>query len=80
MRKRPPRRLPSDLPRAKAARALTRMGFHFIREGQKHSIYGDDRRDQRTVAIPRHARIKRDLLRGILGSVGISEEEFMEHY
>lgn len=61
-------------------RTLKRLGFVFEREGSRHTIYKDPADPDRLIAIPRHARVKRDLLRGVLSGVGITEEEFMERY
>lgn len=74
------KRLPSDLPRAKVLRAVRRLGFVFHREGSRHTIYEDPTDPTRLLAIPRHSRIKRDLLRGILSGLGVTEEEFMQRY
>jgi len=75
-----PKRLPSDLPRPKVLRAIRRMGFHFVREGADHTVFGDVRNPELTMSIPRHARINRNLLRGILRRAGVTEDEFMEQY
>jgi predicted RNA binding protein YcfA (HicA-like mRNA interferase family) len=60
--------------------AFERLGFEFHHEGSRHTIYRDPRDPSRFVSLPRHARTKRDLLRGILRGVGVSEETFMEQY
>ena len=80
MPKKAPRRLPSDLPREKVRLAFERLGFAFDHQGGRHTILRDPRDSTRLVSLPRHARMKRDLLRGILRGVGVSEAEFMEHY
>lgn len=74
------KRLPSDLPRAKVLRALGRLGFALDREGGEHSIYKHADDPRRIMTIPRHARIKRQLLRGILAGAGVTESEFMAQY
>jgi predicted RNA binding protein YcfA (HicA-like mRNA interferase family) len=76
----PGKRLPSDLPRAKVLRALGRLGFALDREGGEHSIYKHADDPRRMMSIPRHARVKRQLLRGILSGAGVSEDEFMARY
>jgi len=80
MPKKAPRRFPSDLPTEKVARAFERLGFSFDHQGGRHTIYRDPKDSQRFVSLPRHSRTKRDLLRGILSGVGVSEQEFMAHY
>jgi predicted RNA binding protein YcfA (HicA-like mRNA interferase family) len=75
-----PERLPSDLPRQKVLSAIKRLGFVLEREGQRHSIYKALDDPNRIMSIPRHSRIKRQLLRGILDGVGVTEEEFMARY
>jgi len=80
MPRKPSRRLPSDLPTERVRRAFERLGFAFDHEGSRHTIYRDPQDSQRFVSIPWHSRMKRDLLRGILRGVGVSEEAFMEQY
>ena len=75
-----PRQLPSDLPRGKVIAALKRLGLRDLREGGWHTVCVDPDDPRRLVAIPRHAQIKRLLLRGILAGVGITEQQFMERY
>ena len=77
-----PRRssVPSDLPRARVCAALERLGFVLKREGAKHSVYAAPDRPDALLVLPRHSRIKRQLLRGILRQVDVSEAEFMAHY
>ena len=75
-----PGRLPSDLPRARVVRALNRLGFVLQREGGLHSIFRDPHDPSRLISLPRHSRIKRRLLRGILSGVGITESDFMSRY
>lgn len=77
---RQPTRLPSDLPRTRVLRALVRMGFHCDREGDEHTVYRHPDRPDVRAAIPRHSRVDRYLLRGILRRAGVTEEEFMRHY
>ncbi|MBU0606283.1 MAG: type II toxin-antitoxin system HicA family toxin [Armatimonadetes bacterium] len=60
--------------------ALGRLGVHLIRDTGKHAHYGYPGKHGLSAAIPRHARIKRNLLRDILGELGVTEEAFMERY
>jgi hypothetical protein len=52
------------------------MGFRLVREG-KHSIY---QRGPQAVPLPRHSSLARNTLVAALKRVGISEEEFMQHW
>jgi predicted RNA binding protein YcfA (HicA-like mRNA interferase family) len=72
-----PKRLPSDLPRQKVLGAVKHLGFVLEREGQRHSIYKAADNPNRLMSIPRHSRMKRQLLQGILSGAGVTEEEFM---
>lgn len=73
-------RLPGDLPTAKVLKAFYRLGFVLHREGGEHTILHDPGNQARTVAIPRHTKVKAQLLRGILRGVGLSEAEFLKAY
>ena len=75
-----PKQLPSDLPQQKVLSAVKRLGFVLDREGRKHSIYKDPSDPGRLMSIPRHSRVKRQLLQGILNGAGVTEEEFMARY
>jgi len=73
-------RLPSDLPVGRVRSALRRLGFEVAREGGRHTIFIDPTNRSRLVAVPRHSRVKRQLLLGELRRVGISEEQFVAVY
>jgi predicted RNA binding protein YcfA (HicA-like mRNA interferase family) len=76
----PPKRLPSDLPRAKVLAAVKRLGFALDREGSKHSVYKDSADPSQLMVILRHSQIKKHLLQAILAGAGVSEEDFMAQY
>lgn len=76
----PPKRLPSDLPRTKVLAAVKRLGFVLDREGSRHSVYKDPTHASRLMVIPRHSQVKKRLLQGILAGAGVSEEDFMARY
>jgi predicted RNA binding protein YcfA (HicA-like mRNA interferase family) len=76
----PPKRLPSDLPRAKVLAAVKRLGFALDREGGSHSVYKDPADQSRLMVIPRHSQVKKHLLQAILAGAGVSEEAFMAEY
>ncbi|MBI3554212.1 MAG: type II toxin-antitoxin system HicA family toxin [Elusimicrobia bacterium] len=67
-------RVPTDLAWGRIVRALKKAGFVVIREGKHTSMSKDDR----LVIIPRHPRIKRETLRGIIEDAGMTPEEFRE--
>jgi len=72
--------LPSDLPRERFLNALKRLGFVLNREGQRHTIFLYPGDPSLRLAIPRHSRIKRHLLQGILSGVGVTEADSMARY
>ena len=80
MRSKRPTRLPSDLRRPKVLRAFYRLGFVLDHEGSKHTVLKDPTDPTRFVSLPRHSRVKVQLLRGILRGVGLSEDQFMAEY
>ena len=73
------KRLPPDLSTRRVHNALGRLGF-VPREGGNHTIFFDPANRERHIAIPRHPKVKRNLLRALLKSVGITEKEFMDQY
>jgi predicted RNA binding protein YcfA (HicA-like mRNA interferase family) len=76
----PAKRLPSDLPRDRVLRALGRLSFVLDRDTGDHSVYKHRDDESRMMVLPRHSRIKRQLLRGILAGAGVTEEQFMDAY
>ena len=72
--------MPSDLPRGRVHSALKRLGFAVAREKGPHTTYQDSARPERILQLPRHPKIKRRLLQGILKRTGVSEEDFMANY
>lgn len=70
------KRLPGDLPTRKVLQAFYRLGFVLLREGGSHSVFHDPNDQTRVAVIPRHTKVKQDLLRG----VGLSEADFLQHY
>jgi predicted RNA binding protein YcfA (HicA-like mRNA interferase family) len=73
-------RLPGDLPTSKVLRALQRLGFVVDHEGGKHTVLKDPTDASRVAVVPRHSRLKADLLRAILRGAGISEADFLARY
>lgn len=79
-RKKQRTRLPPDLPTGKVHNALKRLGFVLAREGSRHTIFVDPGNRERIISIPRHSRVKANLLRGQLKRIGISEQQFLDNY
>ncbi len=77
---RPAKRLPSDLPRDRVLRAIKRLGFVLVRDSGDHSVYKHQDDADRLMVVPRHSRVKRQLLRNILSGAGVTEEQFMSAY
>jgi predicted RNA binding protein YcfA (HicA-like mRNA interferase family) len=70
-------KLPSDVPPRELIKVLQKKGFHFSREGSRHTVYERGQgQDKIVVTIPRHGTLKRGLLHGILQDAGITVEEF----
>lgn len=61
-------------------RFLEKEGFKLIRQKGSHRFYRHD--DGRTTVVPMHSgkNIKRGLLKGILGEINMSRDEFFEKY
>lgn len=64
--------VPTDLSGDRVVRALKRAGFIIRRQGRHTSMTKGDT----LVIIPRHSRIKRETLRGIIADSGLTVEEF----
>ena len=62
--------------------AEERLGYRAEEVIGQHAkvLYRDPDDRTRLLSIPRHTKVKRDLLRGELRGVGVSEEQFMERY
>lgn len=56
-------------------KALTRLGFSFIRQKGSHAIL---RRDASGCVVPIHDEISQGTLRGVLKQAGVTETEFRE--
>ncbi|MDD9811188.1 MAG: type II toxin-antitoxin system HicA family toxin [Gammaproteobacteria bacterium] len=53
-------------------RRAERMGYQFVREGGKHTVYSNAETNQ-SVSIPRHREIKENTARAILKQLGVSK-------
>ncbi len=70
-------KLPADISPRDLVKVLQKKGFHFSREGQKHTIFEKgDGADKIVISVPRHGPLKRGLLHGILEDAAITVEEF----
>ena len=72
-------RFPVDVRIAEAKRALERLGFSVVREGNHISMVRQNLDGTRTpLTIPAHRRLKSSTLRNVLTQAGIPREEFIE--
>jgi len=62
-----------DVSGEQTVKALTRLGFTFIRQKGSHAIL---RRGNRGCVVPMHREINRSTLKGVLDQAGITIEEF----
>ena len=62
----------TDVSTERLVRALTKVGFHVIRQG-KHVGMSDG---QRRLTVPRHSRLNPYTLRAIIRDAGLSDEQF----
>jgi predicted RNA binding protein YcfA (HicA-like mRNA interferase family) len=74
-------RFPVDAPRAQVVRALERLGFRVMREGEHISMERENPDGTTTpLTMPGHRRIKGSTLRRICTQSGISREDFVTAY
>lgn len=64
--------IPTDLSDERIVRTLRKVGFEIIREGKHISMA----KGEKIVIIPRHKRIKREIVRSIIKDAGLSIDEF----
>ena len=72
-------RFPVDVRLSEAKRALERLGFYVVREGNHISMVRQDLDGTRTpLTIPAHRRLKSSTLRTVLTQAGIPRDEFIK--
>ena len=74
-------KFPVDAPTREVVKALERLGFELVREGNHISMVRENPDGSRApLTMPNHRTIKRSTLRTILTQSGISREEFLQAY
>jgi predicted RNA binding protein YcfA (HicA-like mRNA interferase family) len=69
-------KLPRDLSGKDVIKALTRLGFVFLRQAGSHAIL---RRGSCTVVVPQHKDLKPGTLKGILEQAKVGLEELAKN-
>jgi predicted RNA binding protein YcfA (HicA-like mRNA interferase family) len=74
-------KFPADAPISEVIKALQRLGFQLIREGNHISMLRENPDGTRTpLTMPNHSLIKGSTLRTILTQTSISREDFLLVY
>ena len=74
-------KFPVDAPTREVVKALERLGFELVREGNHIAVVRENPDGSRApLTMPNHRTIKRSTLRTILTQSGISREEFLQAY
>ncbi len=74
-------KFPVDAPIRKVIKALERLGFSVVREGNHIAMVRENPDGTRTpLTMPNHSRIKGSTLRTILTQAGIARDEFLSAY
>jgi len=74
-------KFPVDAPIREVVKALERLGFALVREGNHIAMVRENPDGTRTpLTMPNHRTIKRSTLRTILTQSGISREDFLRAY
>lgn len=74
-------KFPVDAPIRRVIKALERLGFYVLREGNHIAMLRENPDGTRTpITMPNHSRIKGSTLRTILTQAGIARDEFLSAY
>ena len=74
-------KLPVDAPIRKVIKAIERLGFRIVREGNHIAMARQNADGTRTpLTMPNHRTIKSSTLRTILSQAGISRDDFLKAY
>lgn len=74
-------KFPVDAPKAKVVKALERLGFKLIREGNHIAMSRQNADGTNTpLTMPNHRTLKSSTLRTILSQSGISRDDFLKAY
>ena len=74
-------KFPVDAPQDRVRRALGRLGFHIVREGNHVSMERANADGTKTpLTMPNHRTIKSSTLRTIVTQAGLTREEFLAAY
>ncbi len=74
-------KFPVDAPIRKVIKALERLGFRVVREGNHIAMVRENPDGTRTpLTIPNHSQIKGSTLRTILTQAAIAREDFLSVY
>ena len=74
-------KFPVDAPIGRVIKALQRLGFELVREGNHIAMVRTNADGTRTpLTMPNHARLKSSTLRTLLSQAGVPRDEFLEAY
>jgi len=70
-----------DTPKSQVVKALEKLGFRMVREGNHIAMLRENPDGSRTpLTMPNHRTIKGSTLRTILSQTGISRDDFLNVY